>query len=252
MMTLLVLFQRIRRKTVFNKTTSTVIRNLAILWFLAFSLGGCATPAPTLDTSPDAEMTFDGLYEVQNSAADIAWATPGVDLSGYTKIMHQDVGVEFRPGGESGRLSMARSSSGPFEVTEEGKARFREIAGEIALEELGKSEKFVLVNEPGPDVLLISTALLDVVSFVPPEPMGRADIYLNDIGEVTFVLEIRDSITGAIFIRAIDRDAVGDDDMMNRATRASNTADVKRLIRRWMTMLREGLDSFSGYASAAE
>lgn len=235
-----------------NKSHGTRISNLVVLLMLSLSIGGCATPAPTLDTSPDAEMTFDGLYEVQNSAADIAWARPGVELSGYTKIMHQDVGVEFRPGGESGRLFMARSSGGPFEVTEEQKARFREVAGEVVLEELGKSEKFALVNEPGPDVLLIRTALLDVVSFVPPDPMGRADIYLNDIGEVTFVLEIRDSITGAIMIRAIDRDAIGDDGMMNRTNRVTNTTDVKRLIRRWMSMLREGLDSFSGYASAPE
>ena len=236
----------------FNKTTSTIVRNLAILWFLSFSLGGCATPAPTLDSGPDAEITFDGLHEVKNSASDIAWAMPGLDLSGFTKMMVQDAGIEFRPGGESGRSSFSRSSAGPFEVTEEQKARFREVVEEVSLEELGKSQKFALVNEPGPDVLLVRVALLDIVSFIPPEPIGRADIYLNNIGEVTLVLELRDSITGAILVRAIDRDAIGDDDMMNRASRASNTADVKRLIRRWMSTLRERLDTFSGFANAAE
>lgn len=34
---------------------------------------------------------------------------------------------------------------------------------------------------PAPDVLLVRIALLDVVSFVPPEELGRVDIYLRDI-----------------------------------------------------------------------
>ena len=80
----------------FNKTTSTIIRKLAILWFLSLSLGGCATPAPTIASGPDAEITFDGLHEVKNSASDIAWAMPGLDLSGFTKMMVQVEELEGR------------------------------------------------------------------------------------------------------------------------------------------------------------
>jgi len=155
-----------------NKTNNTLARNIVALVFLSLSIGGCATKTPTLSTDPNAEITFDGLHEVQHSAADKAWAMPGIDLSGYSKIMVQGAGIEYRPGGESGRMHSARSSSGPFEVTEEQKTRFRQVVGEVVLDELGKSEKFTLVNEPGPDVLLIRGALLDVVSYVPPEPIG--------------------------------------------------------------------------------
>ncbi len=234
-----------------NKTNNTLARNIVALVFLSLSIGGCATKTPTLSTDPNAEMTFDGLHEVQHSAADKAWAMPGIDLSGYSKIMVQGAGIEYRPGGESGRMYSARSSSGPFEVTEEQKTRFRQVVGEVVLDELGKSEKFTLVNEPGPDVLLIRGALLDVVSYVPPEPIGRSEIFLSEIGAVTLVLEIRDSITDAILVRAVDRDIIGDDGMMSNSNRVTNTADVKRVIRRWMSALRERLDSFSGYSNAA-
>ena len=236
----------------FKKPCSTRTRNSVVLMFLSLSLGGCATPTPTLSDDPNAEITFDGLHELKNSAADIAWAMPGVDLSGFTKIKVQDAGIEFRPGGESGRSSFSRSSTGPFEVTEKQKARFREIVEEIVQDELGKSVKFALTDEPGPDVLLVRIALLDVASFVPPAELGRADIYLRDIGEVTLVLELRDSITGAILVRAIDRDAIGDSDRMNRSSSAANAADVKRLIRRWMSGLRKRLDTFSGFENAAD
>ncbi len=236
----------------FKKSCSTLTRNSLVLIFLSLSLGGCATPTPTISDDPNAEITFDGLHEIKNSAADIAWAMPGVDLSGFTKIMVQKTGIEFRPGGEAGRSSFSRSSTEPFEVTEQQKARFQEIVKEVVLDELGKSAKFALVDEPGPDVLLIRVALLDVVSFVPPEQIGRADIYLRDIGEVTLVLELRDSITGAILVRAIDRDAIGASDRMNRSSRAANAAEVKRLIRRWMSTLRDRLDTFSGFENATK
>lgn len=236
----------------FKKFCSTLTRNSVVLMFLSLSLGGCATPMPTISDDPDAEITFDGLHELKNSAANIAWAMPGVDLSGFTKIMVQKTGIEFRPGGEAGRSSFSRSSTGPFEVSERQKAGFRKIVREVVFEELGKSAKFTLVDEPGPDVLLIRVALLDIVSFVPPEQLGRADIYLRDIGEVTLVLELRDSITGAILVRAIDRDAIGSNDRMNRSSRAANAAEVKRLIRRWMSKLRDRLDTFSGFENATK
>jgi len=236
----------------FENTSNRLTKYSIALVILSLSLVGCATPTPTIDTSAAAETTFDGLHKVQHSAADEAWAMPGLDLSGYTKIMIQGAGIEYRPGGESGRMYSARSSSGPFEVTEEQKARFRKVVGEVVLDELGKSQKFTLVKEPGPDVLLIRGALLDVVSYVPPEPIGRSDIYLSEIGAVTLVLEIRDSITTAILVRAVDRGIIGDDGRMSNSNRVTNASEVRRLVRRWMSTLRERLDSFSGYSNTAD
>jgi len=235
-----------------KKNYNTLMQNSVVLLFLSLLMGGCAMPSPTIDTGPNAEVTFDGLHEIQNSTADKAWAMPGVDLSNYTKITLQSAGIEYRPGGESGRTFIARSRGGPYEVTEEQKARLSELAGEVFIEELGKSERFALVNEAGPDVLVVRAALLDVVSYVPPETTGRSDVYLSTVAEATLVLELRDSITDTILIRAIDRDLAEDmSGMMSESNRVTNTAEVRRLIRGWMSTLRERLDSFNGYSSAA-
>ena len=235
-----------------NNSHGVLIKKCVALSFLSLALAGCATPTPTLDTGPNAEITFDGLHAVQNSTATKAWAMPGLDLSGYNKIMFEGAGIEFRPGGESGRTSASRSKAGPYEVTEEQKARFRQVVGETLQDELGKSERFTLVNEAGPDVLLIRAALLDVVSYVPPETVGRSEVYLTQIGAVTLVLEIRDSITDAILVRAIDNSIIGDDRVMTRSNRVTNATEVKRVIRRWSSTLRERLDSFSGFENTAE
>jgi hypothetical protein len=207
-------------------------------------LTGCTASTPTIDTSPEAEVTFDGLHEIKGGKADQAWAKPGMDLSQYSKIMLQGAGIEYRPGGESGRSSVARSRGGPYEVTEDQKARLRAVVAEGFLEELSKSERFTIVSEPGPDVLLVKGAILDVVSYVPPEPIGMVDIYISKIGEATLVLELRDSITEAILARAVDRRAAEDLRGMIESNRIRNTTEVKRLIGVWARLLRERLDQF--------
>jgi len=211
----------------------------------AATFAGCTASAPTVDTSAEDEMTYDGLYPVRGGRADVAWARPDVDLTQYSKIMLQGIGVEYRPGGESGRSYMARTSDSHYEVTEEQKDRFEATMREAFLEELARSERFTIVTEPGPDVLLIRGGLLDVVSYVPPEPVGaRSNVYLSRVGEATLVLELRDSITEAILARAVDRRAAERVSGMSQSTRVQNRAEVRRLAQNWARMLREQLDEF--------
>ncbi len=205
-------------------------------------LAGCAGSGPTLDTS--AEMTFDGLYPVKGGTADEAWARPGVDLSAYSKIMFHGVGVEYRPGGETGRLYSARRGGDYFEIPEKQKRRLENMLREEFRKELSKSEHFTVVDKPGPDVLMIRGGLLDVVSFVPPDPIGTADIYLSKVGEATLVLEIRDSTSEAVFARAIDRRAAEDMRGFMESNRVANMREVQRLVSFWAKKLRERLDTY--------
>ena len=213
----------------------------------SLALAACATSGPpTIDTS--GEQTYDGLYPVRNSAADDAWAREGLDLSGYTKVRLESMGIEYRPGGESSTMwAVRRSSTGPYEITPEGKASFEALVREVVLEELAKGQRYTIVNEDGPDVLLVRGGLLDVVSFVPPDTVGRTDVYLRSVGEATLVLELRDSVTNAILARAVDRRAAerpGGD--LQWSNTVSNAAEVRRLARRWATRLVEGLEEFMG------
>ena len=122
-----------------NTVNNKSMQGAVVLCLAALALGGCATPAPTIDMTEDAELSFDGLSPIQNSRAAKAWAKPDLDLTVYTKIKLQSTGIEYRPGGESGRTMSSRSRGGPFEMTEDQKARFQSIAAEVALEELAKS-----------------------------------------------------------------------------------------------------------------
>ncbi len=206
----------------------------------------CTTAPPTIQTGPDAELSFDGLHKVDNSQADLAWARPDFDISGYTKIWLVGTGVEYRQVENRGRTSVDRTRGGPYFIDDKSRAQFEELVGEVFKEELEKIEKYELVDGPGPDVLMIRGGLLDVTSYVPPDPVGgRSVIYLSAVGAATLVLELRDSETGTILARSVDRRAAETiSGTFRRSNSVTNSAEVRRLVRYWGTRLREGLDGF--------
>jgi hypothetical protein len=227
------------------KKISSVLRLTTPLIF-AVVLVACTTAPPTIQTGPEAELSFDGLHKVDNSQADVAWARPDFDISGYTKIWLVGAGIEYRQVKDRGRSTMARSQGGPYFIDDKSRTQFEELVGKVFKEEFEKIEKYELVDGPGPDVLMIRGGLLDVTSYVPPDPIGgRSYIYLSSVGEATLVLELRDSETGTILARSVDRRAaetIGG--TFTRSNSVTNSAEARRLIRFWATRLREGLDGF--------
>ena len=214
---------------------------------LALSVAGCST-APSFQQGEDAEVTHDGLTRVDNTVMDAVWARPDIDIQGVTKIMFEGLGVEFRPvsgpySGRAGTTSVRRSSQTEFQLDEATQKLFIEEITSAFLEEMGRSSVFTVVEEPGPDVLLVRAGLLDVVSRVPPETVGRSTIWIDRVGEATLVLEIRDSESNAILARAVDRRAAERTGQMQQSNRATNRAEVRRLGRRWASILTSGLET---------
>lgn len=202
---------------------------------------------PTIQTGPEAELSFDGLHKVDNSRADGAWARPDFDISGYSKILPVSAGVEYRQVKDRGRSAMVRSQGGPYFIDDKARGQFERLVADTFAEELQKAEGYEIVDEPGPDVLIVRGGILDVVSYVPPEPVGsRSYVYLSSVGEATLVLELRDSESGTILARAVDRRAaetIGG--TFRHSNSVTNSAEARRLIRHWATRLREGLEGFA-------
>ena len=177
----------------------------------------------------------------------MAWAKPGFDISGYTKIMLVGAGIAYAEAENLGRTTMERSRGGSYFIDDDTRARFEELVQETFVDEMRQIENFEIVTEAGPDVLTVRGALLDVVSYVPEDLVsGRSRIFLSSVGEATLVLELRDSETNAILARSIDRRAaeqVGG--TMQESNRVTNAAEVRRLIRFWGRRLRESLDGFA-------
>jgi hypothetical protein len=216
------------------------------------TLAGCATSAPTIQTGPDAETTHDGLVRVDNSQFQRAWVDPTIDLSRYSKIMPGGATFEFRAVRETSASAARRSSANEFYISEPNRQKLTDMANEIFDEELRKSQHFRLVEEPGPDVLVIRGAMLDIVSRVPPDIIGRGEIYIDRVAEATLVLEIVDSTSGETLARAAERGAAQPAQRGMRSSSVTNWSEVRRLIRRWAVRLREGLDAFHQTGAQAD
>ena len=217
----------------------------------AVTLAGCAS-TPEFQQGPGAEVTFDGLTRMTGTTMDVVWARTDIDLRGYSKVMFEGVGVEYRPvtGPYSGRAGRASSintgSKSEYQLDDATKQGFEETIAKAFLDAIASSKTLQVVDKAGPDVLLVSGGLLDVVSNVPPEPMGRGDIYISKVGEATLVLEVRDSQSNAIFARAVDRRAA---ETVGRQMRVSNSvtnaSEVRRLGQYWGNLLRRALETLT-------
>ena len=217
--------------------------------FMLFALLSGCTSTPEFQSGPDAEVTHDGLTRLDKTVLDVVWARTDIDLTGYSKIMFEGVGIEFRAvdgpySGSSGMASIRTSSRSEFQLDEKTKALVTEEIGGAFVEELAQSNKYEVVDAAGPDVLLLRAGLLDVVSRVPPTPIGRSAIYLDSVGEATLVLELHDSTSDAILVRAIDRRAAArPTGMVVESTPATNRAEVRRLGRQWASIIRGGVEA---------
>ncbi len=217
-----------------------------ILLASALLFAGC-TATPQFQSGPDAELSHDGLTRVDKTIMDVVWARTDIDLSTYSKIRFKAVGVEYRPvkgpySGRAGTGSTQRPMQDEFALNEEQKKQVAEEIGNAFLEELARSDVYELVDESGPDVLTLYVGLLDVVSRVPPDSVGRSIVLLESVGEATLVMELRDSMSDAIYLRAVDRRAAADSYQMTRSTPVSNRAEVRRLGRHWAGLIRDGLE----------
>ncbi len=225
-----------------NRHIARIALPLAVLM-----LGACASSTPTINTQAAPEdMSYDGLYPVDGTRVTQAWARADLDLRSYNKILLQGAGIQYRPVKSAGYRGMAgRSGKNEFPLDEQQKERVAAAASEAFRGELAKIKSLEIVTEPGPDVLIVRGALLDVVSRVPPEPVGRGNTYLDSVGEATLVIELADSQSGSVLVRAVDRRAAQQTGWMTESTSVTNAAEVRRLFSSWARMVRTALEELT-------
>ena len=209
----------------------------------ALFAAACTAPAPAVDA---AAPTYDGLVRLRDPGLDEAWVKPDIDLGSYRQLLLQPVEVQYRAVRPVPANPLGRSQVTEFPVSPADQQRLVDIVTEVFREELAKSRTMTLAKAPGPDVLLVDVSLLDVVSNVPPEEAGRNEIYLDEVGAATLVLELRDAPSGETLARAVDRRAADPlDDIgtsVSRVTTVTAWSEVRRVARRWAATVTRRID----------
>jgi hypothetical protein len=202
----------------------------------ALVLAGCASTqrGPT---------EWDGLVRQPNTRLDAVFLRPGVSISSYTTIMLAPADVQFAENWDPNRAG--RSSARRLDTADilAIKANLSTMFGEIFTNEL-TSGGYKIVTEPGPDTLLVVPAIVNLFITAPDTASaGRTRTYTANSGQMTLVLEVRDSVTGEVLARVVDGRSGRTSGFMTVTNRVTNTADARRAMQIWAGALRNGLDS---------
>lgn len=223
----------------------TPIRTLysSIFVLCITTLAGCTN---TQTASVD---EWDGLVRRPGTRIDSVFVRPNVDVVGFTSVLLDPVQVSFasnwdpnqgvrNPARRLNASDVAAIQSGLADMLRE---RFR---ADLA------SSGFKLVDEPGPDTLRVSAAIVNLYVTAPDTmSAGRSRTYTANSGQMTLVAELRDSVTGELLARAVDTQRGRQAGTMSFTNNVTNTADARRAIGVWATALVQGLNDLYGKAN---
>jgi hypothetical protein len=214
--------------------TRQSVLNLGFILSVCALVAACG-PQPT-QPLPKGEVNIEGLQAVTARNFEAAFVRPGVDFSNYNKLLVNELELAFRT---------PDRSQDQFPLGEDQKTRFRAAMAVAFGEELGQLQNLEIVTEPGPDVLDLNVRVQDIVASSPGRrvgTVGRASFAIETVGEMTLVIELRDAESEEVLIRAFDRRAVEGAAMLSGDSVISTWQGVERLVARWASRVREGLD----------
>ena len=195
-------------------------------------------------TPIDEPSTLEGLERVPSKVVDALYLRPGASLAPYNKLLLRPIDVQFAKNWDPGK-----TGSVLYEMHEpDGEKIKRELAtvfAEVFKEDMEKNGGYPLLDTPGPDVLEMRAAIVNLYVTAPDVSMdvaGRSRVYTTDAGEMTLIMELHDSVTGQLLARAYDR-RTSDSGIWQWTNSVSNTADAKRIIGTWATALRKAFDA---------
>jgi hypothetical protein len=200
----------------------------------------------------DMPESWDGLVQVTPKRMDAAYLLPGADFRQYTKLIIDPTEVAFaknwlRAQNDSRNLSRQVTQEDADKILAAARSNFDEIFVE-AFTKAG----FTIVKTPGPDVMRVSTAVLNLYVTAPDVPTaGRSTTYTTQAGEATLVIEVRDSTTNLLLGRVLDRRET-QRSTMQMTTRVTNVAEFRTLFKAWADIAVKGLGELKEHSPVPE
>jgi len=188
--------------------------------------------------------TWDDLVLTKSTSSRVVYLLPGADFRPYTKVMLDPPEIAFRKDWQRDYNRTVRSPSERItdrdvhQAVEDGGKAFSEILAK-AFAEGG----YAVVTTPGPDVLRLRSAVIDLTVSAPDRMTpGRSQTFAGETGSGKLVLEARDSMTGAVLGRAVDARVAGTD-RMKLTTSIQTRSDFRILAQNWAKATVKGLNS---------
>lgn len=215
-------------------------------------LGACSAATQMAPAS-----TYDGLVLVPESRFGTVYRRPDADLTGYEAYGLERCEVAFRKNWQRDQNSSSMDLGS--RVTQQDVDRIRDKLGDEcdryfrdALEQAPPYQLVESFND-GEQVLILRPGIINLDIAAPDtRSSGRQRSYTTEAGQMTLVLEVLDGTTGEILVRVVDRQRAGDRSYLQWTNSVTNQAEARRVLGRWASQLREGLDEATGGARTSE
>jgi len=197
---------------------SPLIRCCAVLIVVLVGVGGCV------------ETTVDTFRKLPDSKVDSVYVKPGVDFSRYRKLQPAPLEIYYYEG---------QGEPDPADLE-----HLRQIFRSAFLAAI--ADDYRLVDKPGRDVLHVRASLVDLeYSPMPADmPMEGRMAALAANGHLTFLMELSDSDSGEILVRAADREK--EQAPIGVAGDRRDWTSVETAAERWAGLFRNFLDNNLG------
>jgi hypothetical protein len=202
-------------------------------------LGGCVVNAP-----PVAETTVDGLERVQARQVDTLYVAKGASLAHYKQVMLDSVELAFKADWQTRHPEV--SASDITRIRSQGAGVFYEIFSAA----LTRQHGYPITMQPGPDVLRISATISELDVAATPGTAGTQRMHVVSPSDLTLLMELRDSQSGALLVRAVDKEKGRTFGNLTVEDAVSNSAEARRALEMWAGLLRAALDDARGTPQA--
>ena len=206
-----------------------------------------------LAKSEPAEVSIEGLNLIDKDRRGEIYAAEGVEWSEYTQIKLDPATVSFTK-----NWKRNQNRYDPFKVrdqdVEQIKTKLSELFNEVFSEELSVKGGYTLTESIGADVMILVPRIVDLDIAAPDtrNNPGMTTSYVDSAGRMTLILEIYDSQSGDLVAKASNRQDAPRYGYARWANSVSNTAEARRMLQRWATMLIERLDEAKSKTTSAE
>ncbi len=222
--------------------SKSILRNALIGGGLSVLLGACATSAPPVEG-----VSFDGMTKLDGTKFGDVYVKPGADLKAYDEFGVTPCTVAFKKNWlrdqNSNRIDLTnRVTQKDVDRIKDKLAADCESKFRAALAE-DPAYKVVEQFHDGEQVLILRPSIVNLDINAPDvRSAGISYNYTTSAGEMTLYLELLDGTTGDTVARIVDRQRDYDKSYLQWSNSVTNKAEADRIMKRWASLLRSGLD----------
>jgi hypothetical protein len=207
-------------------------------------------PAGAADPpGPASAWSEGGLVKINTKGLDVVYAKPGASLAEYHQVLLRPIEVSFAKNWEQSVTSGTRMRIGAADTQ-----RIKDKLAALLREEVAKQLNeggYKMTIAAGDDVLDVTMAIVNLYVTAPDvKTAGHKETYAVSAGELSLVVELRDSVTGDIIARAFDRTLATETYRAMRISSVDNAAEARAATKGWAEALRKALDRARGIGAS--